>query len=84
MLTGATSAIAHTVSALTPSRRRFVHLARMRSPNVSLAHCAESVDHMIVLDERHLALVLTEFVRYHNHERPHRTLGLRAPEVTPQ
>ena len=56
----------------------------MRSPNVSLAHCAESVDHMIVLDERHLALVLTEFVRYHNHERPHRTLGLRAPEVTPQ
>jgi transposase InsO family protein len=44
----------------------------------------ECLDHMIVLDERHLASVLTEFVRYYNYERPHRTLALQAPEVTPR
>ncbi len=44
----------------------------------------ECLDHMIVLDERHLASMLTEFVRYYNHERPHRTLSLQALEVTPR
>src|SRR5204863_6810276 len=41
----------------------------------------ECLDHLIVLDERHLASVLTEFVSYYNQERPHRTLGLQTPEV---
>ena len=41
----------------------------------------ECLDHMIVFDEQHLASVLSEFVRYYNEERPHRTLGLQTPEV---
>ncbi len=35
-----------------------------------------------MLDEHHLLSVLTEFVRYYNTERPHRTLSLQTPEVT--
>src|SRR5207244_2005333 len=41
----------------------------------------ECLDHLIVLDKRHLASVLTEFVRYYNQDRPHRTLGLHTPEL---
>ena len=41
----------------------------------------ECLDHMIVLDEQHLASILSEFVRYYNQERPHRTLGLQTPEL---
>src|SRR5438874_10010209 len=41
----------------------------------------ECLDHVIVLDERHLLSALTEFVRYYNQERPHRTLGLQTPEA---
>ena len=41
----------------------------------------ECLDHLIVLDEQHLRSVLTEFVRYYNQERPHRTLGLQTPEL---
>src|SRR5438270_2403494 len=41
----------------------------------------ECLDHMIVFDEQHLRSVLSEFVRYYNEERPHRTLGLQTPEV---
>jgi transposase InsO family protein len=40
----------------------------------------ECLDHMIVLDERHLASVVTEFVRNYNQDRPHRTLRLQTPE----
>src|SRR5262249_5371141 len=40
----------------------------------------ESLDHLIVLNEQHLRSVLTEFVRYDNRDRPHRTRGLRTPE----
>jgi transposase InsO family protein len=43
----------------------------------------ECLDHIIVLDEQHLMSVLTEFVRYYNQERPHRTLALQTPEVRP-
>jgi transposase InsO family protein len=39
----------------------------------------ECLDHVIVLDERHLASVLAEFVRYYNKDRPHRPLGLQTP-----
>ena len=44
----------------------------------------ECLDHMIVLDEQHLASVLTEFVRYYNAERLHRALGLQTPELRPR
>ena len=34
---------------------------------------------MIVVNEQHLWAVLTEFVPFYNHERPHRTLSLETP-----
>ncbi len=39
----------------------------------------ECLDHIIVINERHLIAVLTEYVRYYNHERPHRALDLETP-----
>jgi len=33
-----------------------------------------------VLDDQHLASVLTEFVAYYNRDRPHWTLGLHMQE----
>jgi transposase InsO family protein len=44
----------------------------------------ECLDQLIILDEQHLRSVLTEFVRYYNHERPHRALGLQTPELRPR
>ena len=41
----------------------------------------ECLDHLIVLDERNLRTVLTEFVQYYNQERPHRTLRLQTPQL---
>jgi transposase InsO family protein len=41
----------------------------------------ECFDHLIVLDEQHLASVLKEFVSYYNQDRPHRTLGLQTPQL---
>jgi transposase InsO family protein len=41
----------------------------------------ECLDHVIVLNEKHLASVLSDFVAYYNQERPHRTLGLQTPEL---
>jgi len=41
----------------------------------------ECLDHIIVLNEQHLASVLNEFVGYYNEDRPHRTLGLQTPEL---
>jgi transposase InsO family protein len=43
----------------------------------------ECLDHIIVLNERHLLALLTEFVRYYNHDRPHRTLELGTPLPRP-
>jgi putative transposase len=40
----------------------------------------ECLDHLIVLDERHLRSVLHEFVGYYNRERPHRALRPETPE----
>jgi hypothetical protein len=34
---------------------------------------------VIVISERHLHALLTEYVRYYNHERPHRSLGHQSP-----
>ena len=39
----------------------------------------ECLDRVIVVNERHLRAVLTEFVRFDNRERPHRTLRLETP-----
>jgi transposase InsO family protein len=44
----------------------------------------ECLDHLIILDEYHLASVLRDFVIYYNEERPHRTLGLQTPEPRPR
>jgi len=40
----------------------------------------ECLDHLIILNERHLQSVLREFVQYYNAERPHRTLHLETPQ----
>ncbi len=40
----------------------------------------ECLDHLIVLNERHLRSVLREFVGYYNAARPHRSLGLETPQ----
>jgi putative transposase len=47
----------------------------------TFAHSTGGV-RIIVLDEQHLTSVLTEFVRYYNRDRPHRTLGLQTPEAS--
>ena len=39
----------------------------------------ECLDHLIIIDEKHLSAVLQEFVSYYNEERPHRTLRLETP-----
>ncbi len=41
----------------------------------------ECLDHLIVFDEQHLAVVLRAFVGYYNQERPHRTLKLQTPKL---
>lgn len=41
----------------------------------------ECLDHIIVLNEHQLARILSEFVTYYDRDRPHRSLGLRTPEV---
>src|SRR5436305_14840055 len=82
--TVATSASAPGASVLTPSPRPFDRLVRTRLLNVSLGHFGANVDHIIVLDERHLTSVLAEFVRYYNEERPHRSLGLQTPAPRPR
>ncbi len=40
----------------------------------------ECLDHLIIVNEQHLRAVLTEFVRYYNTERPHRSLLLDTPQ----
>ena len=39
----------------------------------------ECLDHLVIVNEAHLRVVLDEFVRYYNRERPHRTLALETP-----
>ena len=40
----------------------------------------DCLDHIIVIDERHLRSVLREFVRHYNAARPHQALDLETPE----
>jgi transposase InsO family protein len=44
----------------------------------------ECLDHALVVSERHLGAVSTEFAEYFNRERPHRTLRLEAPVPVPR
>jgi transposase InsO family protein len=41
----------------------------------------ECLDHAIVVNERHLEVLLSDFARYYNVDRPHRTLALETPQV---
>jgi len=46
---------------------------------------SECLDHIIVMNERNLEAVLSEFADYYNRDRPHRRLGLQSPiSTTPQ
>ena len=40
----------------------------------------ECLDHLLVVNERHLRSVLREFVGYYNADRPHRSLGPETPQ----
>ena len=43
---------------------------------------SEVLDHVIVINDRHLHAVLAEFAKYYNHDRPHRSLDLQPPLPT--
>ena len=40
---------------------------------------AECLDHLLILNQRHLTFVLTQYLAYYNHRRPHQGLGQRPP-----
>jgi transposase InsO family protein len=44
----------------------------------------EALDHIVILGERHLRSVLSEYVRYFNTMRPHQGLDQRIPASTPR
>jgi hypothetical protein len=43
---------------------------------------AELTDRMLIFSQRHLRVVLTEYVRHYNGRRPHRARDLRPPRPT--
>ncbi len=40
----------------------------------------ECLDHVLLVSEAHLRRVLSEYVRYFNHARPHQGINQRVPE----
>jgi putative transposase len=43
---------------------------------------AELTDRMLIFNQRHLRVVLSEYVRHYNGRRPHRASKLRPPQPT--
>ncbi len=43
----------------------------------------ECLDHLLILDQRHLKYVLTEYIDYYNHARPHQGLAQKIP-ISPE
>ena len=43
----------------------------------------ECLDHVLVLNERHLRRILTRYVTYYHHARTHLSLDKDAPDVRP-
>ncbi len=62
---------------LTPIRAPRAHAIVERLVGTLRREC---LDHLIVLNERHLRSVLREFVGFYNVDRPHRSLGLDTPQ----
>ena len=46
----------------------------------SLVAYAVLSNHVLILNQRHLTCVLTEYMNYYNTARPHQGLGQRIPE----
>ncbi|MGC1734380.1 MAG: integrase core domain-containing protein [Pseudonocardiaceae bacterium] len=42
----------------------------------------ELTDRVLIFSERHLRVMITEYVRHYNGRRPHRARGLRPPRPT--
>ncbi len=40
---------------------------------------AECLDHLLILNRRHLTFVLKQYLAYYNHRRPHQGLGQALP-----
>jgi putative transposase len=63
----------------------FLHGARGRTvlPNGFVRTLrAELTDRMLIVNQRHLRAVLTEYIRHYNGRRPHRACGLHPPRPT--
>ena len=41
----------------------------------------ECLDHLLIMSEAHLRRVLSEYVEYFNHARPHQGISQRLPEA---
>jgi transposase InsO family protein len=77
---GSKLAVASIAEIRTPYR---APLANAIAERVVRTFRQECLDHVVVFNERHLLALLTEFVHYYNHDRPHRTIELETPVPSP-